>query len=311
MSKICIVGFTNPDLDGVACTVAYGECLEKTGVKTTPHILGHYREETAFLVRKFGLDLDKYAGQVSPDDKVILVDASEKHGLDENLKYDNVIELIDHRQKNDAEIFKNAKVQIELVGAAATLIFEKFRQKDLEISHLSAILLYGAIISNTLNFQAKVTTDRDRAAGAWLKENYKFNDDFAKEMFAAKSDLTGGKLKELMMGELAVYEMSGKRECIFQLEIIGGAELINHRLDEILAIMHEAQDNHQIDICLTSIVELEKNCNYLICDDELTKKLVSKALDIRFEGPVAKRNGLIMRKEIVPLLKEELEKILG
>ena len=71
------------------------------------------------------------------------------------------IEVVDHRAVNEADKFQNAKIQIEMVGSAATLIAEKFLHATTSTSPESAALLYSAIISNTINFQANVTTDRD------------------------------------------------------------------------------------------------------------------------------------------------------
>ncbi len=57
-----------------------------------------------------------------------------------------------------------------------------------------------------------------------------------------------------------------------------------------------------------SIVDLEEEKNYFITDDENTKDLIKKILNVNFDGNIAEREGLIMRKQISPLLKEEFEK---
>lgn len=79
-------------------------------------------------------------------------------------------------------------------------------------------------------------------------------------------------------------------------------------MSEIIEIMDQSQIKHVINICFTLIVELEKNCNYFVCTDKSTKELLTKTLEIDFKGQMAKRDGLIMRKEIVPLLKDYIEK---
>jgi hypothetical protein len=57
-----------------------------------------------------------------------------------------------------------------------------------------------------------------------------------------------------------------------------------------------------------NIIELDEVKNYFITNDIKTQKLLEKILDVRFNGFIAERPNLIMRKQIVPLLKEELEK---
>lgn len=55
-------------------------------------------------------------------------------------------------------------------------------------------------------------------------------------------------------------------------------------------------------------IELEETKNFFVTSDQPTKNLLEKVLQVTFSGSVAERPNLIMRKQIVPLLKEELEK---
>jgi len=54
-------------------------------------------------------------------------------------------------------------------------------------------------------------------------------------------------------------------------------------------------------------IDLENLKNYLVASDPEVKQLLEKVLEIKFDGNVAERPSLIMRKQIVPLLKKELE----
>lgn len=60
--------------------------------------------------------------------------------------------------------FPQSRVQNELIGAAATLIVEKFRQQDLLPQPQQAQLPYGSIFENTLNFLAINAHQRDHQA---------------------------------------------------------------------------------------------------------------------------------------------------
>ncbi|MCR4280073.1 MAG: hypothetical protein NUV82_01450 [Candidatus Komeilibacteria bacterium] len=52
---------------------------------------------------------------------------------------------------------------------------------------------------------------------------------------------------------------------------------------------------------------MEELRNFFVTADDSAKVLLEKVLNIRFSGAVAERPDLIMRKQIVPLLKKELE----
>ncbi len=180
--------YENPDLDGFAGAIGYSELLNKQGKATIPCISGEPSHETNYLINKYNLRGSFKIDSDASQREAILVDASTINGLPKNLDIDKVIEIIDHRVVNDSNKFTNAeKVQIEEIGAAATLIVEKFKDSNINPSEASATLLYGAIILNTLNFKSSTTTERDTKAAEWLDSLYKFSNDFAKQMFEAKS----------------------------------------------------------------------------------------------------------------------------
>jgi len=308
MKQILITGYVNPDLDAVAGTIAYCEFLQKTGKNSVVGLIGEPHEEARYLLDKYNLEYPKMIPNADDFDEVILVDASDLIGIEGKIAPEKVIEIIDHRKIHEADKFPNAKVQIELVGSASTLIAEKFIKNNIEISKQSAILLCGAIISNTLNFKGGVSTDRDRVAFEYLNKVAQLPSDFWKELFEAKSDLSGDKLKERILGDLAWFNMGDKKVSIAQIEMIGAEKLIVERLDEIIKILEDIKKEMQLDIIFQNTIELEQCNNYFIASDTETQKLLEEILNVKFNENVAKRPNLIMRKQIVPLLKDKLQK---
>ena len=61
------------------------------------------------------------------------------------------------------------------------------------------------------------------------------------------------------------------------------------------------------DICNHFDIDLEKAFNEIVVIDEETQKFVEQALNVKFKDGVTKRDGILMRKEIVPLIKEVLK----
>jgi manganese-dependent inorganic pyrophosphatase len=308
MKPILVTCYVNPDLDGVSGSVAYAEFLQKTGKLVVAGIFGEPHEEARYILNRFDILYPQVFSDAREFDEVILVDSSDLKGLEGRVMPENVVEIIDHRKTHDASAFPNAKAQIELVGAAATLVAEKFIKNDVSISKESAILLCGGIISNTLNFKAGVTTDRDREAFEWLNKEANLPEVFWKELFLAKSNLSGDTLPERIVGDFAWFEMGIKKVGIAQIEMIGAKELVTEREMEILQILNTIKEEKGLDYIFQSTLELESEKNYFVTDNAETKKLLEKVLGIEFAYNVAIREGLIMRKQIVPLLKEELEK---
>ncbi len=307
MSKTLVTCYVDPDLDGTAGAVAYAEYLNKNGVNATAGVMGEMHDEAKYIYKRFNFPLPESVKGDTGYDAVVLADASDMKGLEGNIDPVKVVEIIDHRKINEAHLFPNSKVQIEMVGAAATLVAEKFYNTNTEISKMSATLLYGAIVSNTLNFKATLTTERDVQMAKWLKEQVGLDNNFWKELFMAKSDLSGDKLRKRMEGEFANFEIIGKKFGIVQVEIVNVDELVGSRLSEILKFLKDIKIDNKLDFIFQTTIDLENGRNVFIAGDIEAQEVLKSVLGVKFENNIAIKDGLIMRKQIVPLVRDFLE----
>ncbi|MFA6382266.1 MAG: DHHA2 domain-containing protein [Candidatus Buchananbacteria bacterium] len=304
--KLLVTPYKNPDLDGTACAFAYAEFFQKNDKAVVAAIFGTPHREAQFVLNKFNIPaLADAEAVINEVDEIIIVDASDLRGLSDKIKPEKVIEIIDHRKINEAYTFPNAKAQIELVGSAATLIAEKFFNSKTAISQESAALLFSAIISNTINFQANVTTERDHKMADWLKTNFSVPPNYIHEMFLDKSQFKKS-LKETFLDDFATFHFNNHNLGIAQLEIINVNKFIRKDLTEIKKILKELKKERSLDFIFLTVIDLEKAFNEIVVIDEKTQKLVEQALKIEFKDGVAKKNGIIMRKEIIPLIKDVL-----
>ncbi len=306
---ILVTCYVNPDLDGVAGSMAYAEFLGKTGHNVVAGIIGKVHEEAKYVLDRFHIQYPKELSDGKDFDQIILVDASDLNGIEGKFSPEKVIEIIDHRKIHEADKFPNAKVQIELVGAAATLVAEKFMEENLDISIGSAILLNAAIISNTSNFRGSVTTERDKNAAFWLNKTAKLEENFWEELFKGKSDLGGSKLEERIEGDFAWFEFGNKKLGIAQIEMIGGEKLIQERGEEIWSILEKIKHTMNLDFIFQNTIDLKECKNIFVTNDEPTQKLLEKVLNIQFGGMSAEKPNITMRKQLVPLLKAGLESL--
>ncbi len=302
---ILVTDYLRNDIDGVACIYAYSELLNKKGIDAVGAIFGKPHSESQFVIDK--LKLKKLANAekfIDNCDGIILVDASDLRGISPKIDPSKVVEIIDHRAVNDAGKFPNAKIQIELVGSAATLVAEKFLKEKIPISKEVAFLLGCAIVSNTINFRAGVTTKRDREAFKWLNSKAKISKSLIHAMFAHKSKFTEPLLK-VMKHNAAFVEFGGKKFCIIQLEIVDAEKFVSKNLPVLKKIMKAMGDGQ--DFTFLTCIDIEKGSNLFVAADSETENFVSSLLKVKFSAGIAKRKGVIMRKEITPLIKERME----
>ena len=301
-----VTGYTNPDLDATACAVAYAEYLTQSGQEAVAALFGTPHREAQFVLTYFQIAQPLNAEKVIDEStEVILVDASDTRGISEKINPTQVIELIDHRKVHEAELFPRAKVQIELVGSAATLIAEKFASSNFEISPGSAALLYSAIISNTVHFQASVTTERDKNMAAWLATKVTIPDGYIKQMFTAKSQFHKP-LKQVIKDDFATFCFGSCSLGVAQLEIVEVGQLLATRREEIDEVLTHIQAEQGLDHIFLTAIDLEKATNTFVVVDAGTQELLERSLQVVFHDRAAQRPGILMRKTIVPLIKDSL-----
>lgn len=306
--RIIVTSYPNPDLDGTASAIAYAEFLHQQSSNAVAAVFGTPHREAQFVLKTFHI-VEPYSAEklLTADGRVVLVDASDRLNISSQIVTEQVIEVIDHRKVHEAEKFPRATIQIELVGSCATLIAEKFSKKEVAISQASATLLYAAIISNTVNFQANVTTGRDRTMADWLKEKISVPDDFIHQMFRDKSQMTKP-LKEVLDDDLAVFEMARRRVGIAQLEIIEADQLLRSRREELEKALWDIKEERALDYIFLTAIDIELVKNIFLVIDPASEALVARSLAISFQDQMAVKDKITMRKTIVPLIKEALEK---
>ncbi|MBU1126072.1 MAG: DHHA2 domain-containing protein [Patescibacteria group bacterium] len=304
MSDIITTTYEGPDLDGYSCSVAYAELLRALGKDAKAHIWGEPQLEVQWILKKF--DLEQAQGPIENyEGLVVILDMSDPDGLPGNIKAEQVIEIIDHRKITFEDRFPNATSQIEQVGAAATLVAERFRSANIQPSKESGLLLYGGILSNTQNLSS-TATERDRQMAEWLKELSGASDNLAQEMFAAKSDLAGDELQKTLLGDSKVIPVQNKMIGTMQLEIIGAKELVKNRLQEIQQVLENFGQENDCDYAFVNIKDLENDSGIIITFDQETLKLMQDVPGIEWHGNLGFSSQLTLRKQITAWIDERL-----
>lgn len=298
---IYCTSYESPDLDGVACSIAYAEYLNLTGKNAKPVYFGSLGLETKFFETKFGnLPIKSKSGGYGRNDNIILLDTADPDAIDSNIPPEKVTEIFDHRKLVFLDKFTQATTTIELVGSCATLITERFMNKQIKPSELTATLLYGAIVSNTINFKNKVTTGRDIKAAGWLKSGLDLSNDFVKSMFGYKSNFEPNNISQILNQDFSIKEFGGEKVGIAQLEVVELPGLLNLTNKLLINFLHEKIRVEKLDYVLFTGIDVYEGFNILVTADEKSEKFFSKVLGIEKIGEGYKTKEIIMRKEIWP-----------
>lgn len=293
---VIVMPRSEPDLDGVACAYAYAELLQAQGRAAIAWYVGEPDGEAMFALERLGWPDFAADALAASAEEFILVDSSDLDGIPSSIDPSLFSEVIDHRFYTSASTqFPAARVEIEPVGAAATLIAERFVKAGYTPTRRSATLLYGAIHSNTLDLKGDLTTDRDVDASRWLRDTGLPPSNWLDEQFAHRRDEILGNFRAMIQREQKEYrnkEIGAFR--IAQLEFIGAEKAIATErtiIEQTIAIVEPTT-------CL-NLVDITSSTSFFITSSPAIQSKLENMLGAQFISNVAQFSPALLRKQMV------------
>lgn len=302
---IIITSYKSPDIDGIACSIGYVDLLASQGKQAEAHYSEELGMEVGF-VRDFTgeFPVKKHDGPYPDDVSFVLVDTSDPGELNPAIPLDKVIEIYDHRKVNHAHLFPKATAHMEQVGSCSTLIAEELKKHELKPSKTTAIYLYSAIVSNTINFKNSLTTQRDKKMSEWLLRIAKLPLNYVEQMFRSKSSVSAENIKNVLDQDLFVKEMYGHRIGITQLEIVDLEKTVNELKSTIDSALKDFMKTYKLDVMLFSGIDVMEGYNVFFVIDTESNRLFSAVLGEKNLIQPVRTASVRMRKEIIPLIDE-------
>lgn len=301
MSKILVTPKVHPDLDGTSCALAYSELLQQEGKDAQGIITGNPQSEVCYFVEKEGIKIPTREDIESDSyGAFILVDASSMKGMPKTVRTEKVIEIVDHRQGEPEKLFPQAKVQNELIGAAATLIVERFLRADRRMNLDYAKLLYGAIFHNTLNFIATNTDKRDREASEYLQKEYKIDTRIPQNMFLYATEHILKNVKQAIVEDGKEF---GEDFDVRAYQLVVWGNTIFEQKGEIQKVINELLQNTSSKFGFLNLVDVEEKVSHIYCESKIGQELLIAAVGGKFENGWNKLNQALLRKQIIPQIE--------
>lgn len=304
MSKLLVTAKVNPDLDGTSCTLAYSDLLNQTGKQAEGVVTGSPQSEVKYFIDKHSIQIPTRPDEsIGNWDGFVLVDASSMKGMPKVIKSEQVIEVIDHRTGEPEKEFPKAEIQNELIGAAATIVVEKFKEADKEIKPNHAKLLYGAIYHNTLNFIATNTTNRDKKAAEYLETTFKLSQNIIREMFDFATREVETNVQKALEDDAKEFG-PGWKIGAYQL-VVWGNEVFAQK-EQVQKSVSDLRDKMGSGWSFVNIIDLESKQSHIYTNPE-GEEILSKALDTKFENGWSVLPATL-RKQIMPKVNQVVAK---
>ncbi|MEE0420158.1 MAG: putative manganese-dependent inorganic diphosphatase [Lachnospiraceae bacterium] len=257
----------------------------------------------------------KYVGMVSRRDllgirknQLILVDHNEVSQAVDNIESAEILEIIDHHRLGSLETMAPVFFRNQPVGCTATIMYQIYSEKGLEIPPRIAGLLCAAIISDTLMFRSPTCTSVDRKAAEQLAEIAGIQcEDFATEMFAAGSRLKGKSPEEIFYQDFKKFELNKASFGVGQINSMNPDELKEIR-DTLLPYMEKALGSHGETMLFFMLTDIINESTELLCYGGDSEDLAREAFhrDPR-EHSVVLPGVVSRKKQLIPAFMNALQ----
>lgn len=290
------------DIDAFSCAFAYRELLLAEGNLVETVLPGSANHSVTDFCRSLAGDFFVTKATLLPK-KIVVVDISEPDFFPAFATPDKVGEVYDHHfgfEKFWEEKIGN-RAKIEPVGACATLIWEEFQKRNHgEISRESAMLLALAIVSNTLNFRASITKNRDCTAFKELNTRFPLPPDTIKNLFLDQEKTLYQNIPEAIKGDTKTLFVPNfeKTFVIGQIELWESESFLHSHIDVIHKTMTSFQNPHWI----LSSPSISEGKTFFVTEDPFLQKIFSEEMHAVFNENFGVAPRLWLRKEILQKL---------
>lgn len=235
--------------------------------------------------------------------KVILVDHNESGQSVMGLGQSEIVEIVDHHKIGDLTTNNPINFRNMAVGSTNTIIYQLFKERNLDIPRDIAGLMVSGILSDTLILKSPTTTSYDEEAVKELSSIAGIDyEKYGIDMFKAGTSLKGKTKEEIINTDIKSFNYDDETRYavsqIFTLDI----DSINKDLDSYVELIEAMKKNGNYKFIVVAITDILKNGSYFIFTSS-GKDIIEAGYAIQDIKQGIYIDGQVSRKkQIVPAL---------
>lgn len=240
--------------------------------------------------------------------KVILVDHNSMSQSVDGLEEAEILEIIDHHNLGDIVTKKPINFRSAICGCCNTIIYEMYKENNIEIPQNIAGIMMSAIISDTLLLTSPTTTQRDidalEALSKLAKVDYKT---YGTSMLKHGMSIKGLKNEDILYRDFKTYKVDDNEIGIGQI-LVADIKSVKNKFDELIELLNETAKREKYKVLTLFITDFFDNKSYCLYNKDAEEIIkTSFNLDKIYEGVMLK--GILSRKiQIAPYIMESLSK---
>ena len=291
------------DIDAYASAIAYVHLLKEKGENAVFATSVKPNASVCKVIKELGFN-PEYNYVTNTEDEFVVLDLSNPDFVDKLVDKKNIIEVIDHHTGfEDYWKEKKIKNQIEFIGSVATMIYERFVQENKTniINKDMCKLLIAAILDNTLNLKADVTTQRDIDAYQQLQKIGGLDENFDREYLRSCQETINDNMEQAILDDIKEENTKGVLPDIIGQLVVYEKEPVLNKMNNIEKLFERFSQPWFI-----NLVCLKDGKSYLISRNSEAKEKIEGLFNEKFEGDILTLQKFKLRKEIIKIARSRV-----
>ena len=303
--KTLIFGHKNPDTDTICSSMVKQILCEKSGDTNVKAVrLGNVNKETQYALDYLKISAPELIEKVEVGQKVILIDHNEFNQSADGIENAKIIEVVDHHRICNFQTTDPLYYTAKPYGCTATILYQDFIAKGIEIGKEEAILMASAIISDTLLLKSPTTTKFDEVALGELGRIAGIDiNKYGLDLLKAGTDLDDFSEKELINLDAKKFESKGVKCVIAQVNTVSIPDVLTRKA-KLEEEMNNAINEDSIDLFILAITDILNSNSQIIALGNRTD-IVEKTC--KLEDNMALLEGVVSRKkQLLPMVENNI-----
>ena len=194
------------------------------------------------------------------------------------------------------------------VGSTNTIIYQLFRENNVEIPKSIAGAMISGILSDTLIFKSPTTTEYDKIAVNDLAKIAEVDyEKYGLEMLKAGASLEGKSIEEILYTDFKNFNINNKKIAVCQIFTVNPETINNNKEEYINAINNIAKFNDYYIVCFL-VTDIMKNGSYFYYNDS-AKIILDNCFNVEdFKQGQYIEDCVSRKKQVIPPIMNYIEK---
>ena len=239
---------------------------------------------------------------------LILVDHNEVTQAVDGIEEAEILEIIDHHRLGSLETMGPVYFRNQPLGCTATIIYQMYKENQIEIKREIAGLLCSAILSDTLIYRSPTCTETDVLAARELAKIAGIDEEaHAREMFSAGSNLGAKSPEEIFYQDFKKFAVGDTTFGVGQINSMTKEELESIK-GKLLPYMKKALSDHGVDMIFFMLTDIMQTRTELLCKGNGAAELAISAFHLPKDSEKIVLEEVVSRKkQLIPTMMLALQ----